>query len=339
MMEEFLDAVTDQIPRLSLLCCLHLALLGTHLHISHQKNLEAIVHRFAKDLKSPRMKDFERICFVIGLVDFESESRIEDELCQSILVELKNRVDDITRHPKCLPLCLHYLTMKGWHDEEMISVVLNKPFLKLSCGSNINLGREIFSLDAYARINLKDTYKGNLLLDKNRRYMGRMLSQYIPSRTDKYKLSATDKILLEIKETSEELFNFCYFAHALPHFDRPGNRWQTFNVITIVYNFRNQLLDIDLIIAYDKRTNTGIDISQNLPEHYTGRLLDRAMLIDGITVNSSDVEIINIVMGGWNNYVRDSNKLHGLIKLKVEQSKLLGFQPVLVSLCLIYWYT
>lgn len=56
------------------------------------------------------------------------------------------------------------------------------------------------------------------------------------------------------------------------------------------------------------------------------------MLIEGLSINPSDVEIINIVVGGWNSFVRDTNKLNGLIKLKVEQLKIVGLRPVLVSL-------
>lgn len=56
------------------------------------------------------------------------------------------------------------------------------------------------------------------------------------------------------------------------------------------------------------------------------------MLIEGLSINPSDVEIINIVIGGWNNYVKETNKLNGLLKLKVEQLKAVGIRPVLVSL-------
>lgn len=220
--ERLYHAVDNQIPRLSGFSCLHLAILGTHTQICHQKCIERIIDRFNSDIKSLRLKDFERIAFVLGLYDFESESRLEEKLCQNILDEVKNRVDDIVKYPKCLPLCLHFLTMKGYHDAEMINVVLNKPFLELSYGQNINYEREIFSLDSYAQINLKDTYKGNLLSDKSRKCMGKMLSQFIPNRSGKFKLSATDKILLELKETSEEMFKHSYIMQALPHFDRPG---------------------------------------------------------------------------------------------------------------------
>lgn len=192
--------------------------------------MEQIVRRFSVDVKSIRIKDIERITFVIGLFDFESDSRIENQLCQNILDELKQRVDDIVKHPQCLPLCLHYLTMKGYYDEELISVALSKKFVHLAYGGNqVKYGKELFALDSYVKINLKETYRGDELTEKNRQYMGKMLTQYIPNRSDKFRLSATDKILLELEETAQELCNHCYFAHVLPHFDRPGQSINQFD--------------------------------------------------------------------------------------------------------------
>lgn len=216
------DAVNDKISRLSQFSCLHLALLGTSLNICHQNCMEQIVRRFAEDVTAIRMKDIERIAFVLGLHDVESEDRIENQLCQSILDELKNRVNEIVTHPRCLPLCLHYLTMKGYYDEELISVALSKKFLDFAYGNQIHYGKELFGLDSYVQINLKETYKGNVLTAKNRKYMGKMLTQYVPNRSGKFRLSASDKLLLELKETADELCGHSYFAHALPHFDRPG---------------------------------------------------------------------------------------------------------------------
>lgn len=87
----------------------------------------------------------------------------------------------------------------------------------------------------------------------------------------------------------------------------------------------------DVIIVYDKSTKSAIDVAHNFPELYSGKIIDRAMLLEGLDINPKDVDIINFVIGGWNNYVRDTQKLNGLIKLKIEQSKIMGFRPMLVS--------
>ncbi|XP_037027452.1 uncharacterized protein LOC119068111 [Bradysia coprophila] len=305
LVREVLDAINGQLSRLSTLACLQVAILGTNLHVCHQSCIEQILHRFINDIESIRLKDFERISYVMGFFDFESESNIENRLCQQFLTELKNRNDEILRYPKCFALCLHYLSLKGCHDEEMISLALSTPFLSATYGKQTVYNQEIFSLDSYVKINLKETYAGNELTDIDRRHLGNVLCRHLSDCYDDY--SATDKILMELKETSDELFTHSYLAHVLPHFDRS-----------------------DIIIAYNKYSNTGIDIAHNLRQHYTGKIIDRSMLVDGLNTEAANVEIFNIIVGGWNSYVRDTPKLNGFMRQKIEQSKLLGLRPVLI---------
>lgn len=92
------------------------------------------------------------------------------------------------------------------------------------------------------------------------------------------------------------------------------------------------LIFVDIVIAYDKKSGTGIDISHNLRSHYVGTIIDRSMLVGGLDIDATDVEILNIIVGGWNNYVRDTPKLNGFMRQKIEQSKILGLRPVLVSI-------
>ncbi|KAJ6636950.1 FAST kinase domain-containing protein 5, mitochondrial [Pseudolycoriella hygida] len=307
LIEKLMEAVNVQIHRLNTYSCLHLALLGTNLHICHQNLIEQVILRFVTHIKSIRIKDFERIANVIGFFDFETESKIENELCRGILTELKNRIDEITNHPKCFSLCINFLTMKGYYDEEMINVIFGQQFL-LHAYSNLYLfGKELFSLDAFTKINLKDTYRGNQLSEKSRQYLGKMKTLYVPDRNRNNKISATDLILLEVKEATEKLIGHCTLTHALPHHDRA-----------------------DVIFVYNKITKATIDVTQNFPEIYTGVIIDRSMLIKGIDASPSDVEAINIIIGGWNHFVRHTNKLTGPLKLKLEQSKLLGLQPILI---------
>ncbi|XP_037049478.1 uncharacterized protein LOC119083781 [Bradysia coprophila] len=304
---EMLNAADGQLARLSTLTCLHVALLGTHLHICHQSCIEQILHRFADDVQAIRMKDLERISYVMGFFDFESESNIANRLCQQFLAELKNRVDDIVRYPKCFALSLHYLSLKGYHDEEMISVALSPSFLSAAYGNQTRYDNELFGLDSFVKINLKETYTGNQLTEKNRQYMGKMLTEYVPDRNKEFKIGFADNLLLEVKETSDELCTHSYFAHSLPHFSKP-----------------------DIIIAYDRNSNTGIDIAHKLPPLYTGKIIDRSMLVDGLDTDAADVEIVNVIVGGWSSYIRGTEKVNGFNRQKIEQAKMLGLRPVLI---------
>lgn len=220
-MQKLLNASIEQLSRFGLFTCLHLALLGTKLEICHQQCIEQIVRRFSDNVTSLRAKDFERITLVIGLFDFESESKIESRLCANILNQLNTQQDRNNDFPRCFSLCLSYLAMKGYHDERLISEALSEPYLQQAYGKPANHSLELFVLDSYAKINLKNSYKGNALTAESLQCRGRNLKKLVPSRRGK--LTHTDSLLLELKEALDGAgFSHCYFGYALPHFDRPG---------------------------------------------------------------------------------------------------------------------
>lgn len=222
-MQRLLAACVPQIERLSLLSCLHVLLLGTDMQLLHAPSAEACLQRFAAaDVADIRLKDMERVAFVLGLYDYRSASGVADVLSKRFLAELKTRVPEIMRHPRCLPACLQFLSYRGWADAELIGSVLDEKYCMHAYGKNVSLGRELFALDSFAKIDLRATYAGPVLAEKRRRQMGILLVHYIPTREGGHKLTATDRILLEMKEAVEREVGACRLAHVLPHFDRPG---------------------------------------------------------------------------------------------------------------------
>lgn len=221
-MNMLLDRTVEEIPRLSLMSCMHVLLLGTDVHLCHHATIEPILNRFYDQVPNIRLKELERISFVMGLFHLQPIYPMADLLSKRILAELKTRVDEIMRHPRCLPSCLQFLSYGGYVDGELVSSVLDEKFCQMAYGRNVMLGKELFALDAFARINMKNSYEGALLEPKRRGMMGKILVQYIPRRDGEFKLSATDKILLEIKEAVERGMGDCHMAHVLPHYDRPG---------------------------------------------------------------------------------------------------------------------
>lgn len=310
-MRQLLDACVAQVPRLSLLSCLHVMLLGTDIQLCHASAVEACLQRFAAaDVAEIRLKDMERIAFVLGLFNYRSASGVADVLSERFLKEIKNRVPEIMRYPRCLPACLQYLSYRGWADEELISTVLDEQYCKNAYGRNVTLGRELFGLDSYAKIDLRETYGGHVLAAKRRRQMGILLVHYIPSREGSHRLSATDKILLEMMEAVEREYGSCRLAHVLPHFDRP-----------------------DLIVAYDRRTKKALDIDERFPKQYNGEITWRSALLGEELSADKNVVLFNLIVGGWNNYVRNEERLIGLLEQKRSQSAQLGYRPVVVP-----WY-
>lgn len=85
---------------------------------------------------------------------------------------------------------------------------------------------------------------------------------------------------------------------------------------------------LDIIIAYDRRTGRSLEVANRYPEHYSGTIITRDMLIK--PVERDDIVLINLIVGGWNNYVRNQQRLTGLIEQKRIQSRLVGLVPVVV---------
>lgn len=306
-MVQLLNTLVPQIHRLSLLSCLHIALLGTEIQMCHPESLTLILEKFNREIDSARLKDFERIAFVMGLHNFQSESGIEKELCANILIQLKNKVSEIIQYPRCFPACLHYLTLNGFSDDELLSTIFENNFIEHAFGKGSLLGREMFALDSYTRINLKDCYTGKRLDVKYIKGMGKLFSHYLPDDKGKFKLSATDKMLVDVKKTVQDLFGEAFIVHALPHYERA-----------------------DILVAIDRNTKSSVEIKSNIPENYSGKIITRELLLQDVK-NPSSIDIFNIIIGGWNMYRRNTDHPTGLLKLKLEQSKLIGFSPIVVS--------
>lgn len=128
------NAMLPRIPSFNLLACLHIALLGTNLQYCHNELLEMILKKYDEKLKEARLKDIERIAFIMGLFDIKTKSGVEKSLLKKINEELKIRIQEIMRHPKCLASTAHYLSVCGVYDPELISSALNEEFVKYAYG-------------------------------------------------------------------------------------------------------------------------------------------------------------------------------------------------------------
>uniref|UniRef100_W8BT31 FAST kinase domain-containing protein 5 n=1 Tax=Ceratitis capitata TaxID=7213 RepID=W8BT31_CERCA len=308
-MMELMDTLQTQISRLSLMSCLHVALFGVELQCCHDGVLELVLQRFNDEIENARLKDMERICLAISVFNYRSPTGVEQELCAKIMKLLETKVDEILKYPRCFVCCLHYLTLCGYHNEEMLTSVLDARFIAHAYGNNKIFGRELFNLDSFVKINLKNTgYAGNQLPEKMRRTMGKLLTQYIPERNQKFRLNHTDRILLEIKETLGCILRPNTFKHILPHFERP-----------------------DVVISYDNKQRKALPLAAVCPADYNGEILTRDLLLG--ESESSEVNTVAIVIAGWNNVVKDKERFTGLFEMKLKQLRLLGHKPVVI-----YWH-
>ncbi|XP_073832851.1 FAST kinase domain-containing protein 5, mitochondrial isoform X2 [Musca autumnalis] len=310
IMMKLLDKISkEKFDDMNLLTSLHVALLGCELQCCHEEIIEKILNKFHSEMSNTRLKDLERISLAVALFNIKTPNKIEDLLCQTILDSLKERIDEIMKHPKCFTNCLHFLSLRGFYDKEMLSVALDRRFLKHAVGSSLAVSREVFNLDTFVKVNLaNDNYVGNQLADKYRKTMGKMLTHYIPDNNPKYKLNATDRILLQMKEMTAGFLPHCELKHILPNYERA-----------------------DVVICYNRLNRKTVPLAETCPEDYSGIILTREQLL-GDKLHK-DIETVALIIAGWNNVVRGKDRHTGLFDMKLKQLEILGHKPVVI-----YWH-
>ncbi|KAJ9588112.1 hypothetical protein L9F63_018521 [Diploptera punctata] len=302
----FLDKLTNQVDRLSLMACTHVALIGTNIHVFHKDTIDKIVNRFYNEIKSCRLKDLERVSFALSLYNYKHDKvpsiydLLAEEICNS------DRLEEIEKHPKCLPCCLNYLSQNGIYLEQEISKVFTKEFLVNAYGRNKHkIGREILNLDCSVELECPN-YTGNRLDTKTRDYLAKIYTDHIWEYEDllNRKLNSSNKILLEVYLAAIAVLGSekkVHLGHLVPHRERAD----------IIYGLNEDGTAVDIPLSF------------------------RSLKI-GMCKKPPDVPNTRwycIIIGGWNTLVRNTNEPVGSLVSKIRQLHILDYNTILVP-----WY-
>ncbi|XP_049529852.1 uncharacterized protein LOC125948127 [Anopheles darlingi] len=310
-MEALLAALVPRIPSLSTFACLHVALLGSDIHLCHSPTLEPVVAKFADNLSELRLKDLERIAFVLAHNNTAFVSGKDSLLCARILEDLPNRITEIVTYPRCYISLLYFLAIRNVYNVDYITTAFDKQFLKLAYKKNLpGAGREAVSLDAYASINLRDRYDGNRFPANAFQIVCKLTQDYLPN--PKYRLTKSDRMLLDIQRTFGELkpgSTQCRIVHLLPHYQRP-----------------------DILFCWDALSKRLLDVNELLPEQSTHEIMTREAVLKERS-KEKHLRLVAIVVGSWNCYVRNVKRRTGGYAMKLEQLRRLGYEIVEIP-----WY-
>lgn len=166
-------------------------------------------------------------------------------------------------------------------------------------------------LDSFAKIQLKDSYDGPELPGNIGTTIAKHQAHYIPYEGQPYKMTHADKLLLDIKMLMEEKYGENMMTHILPHYQRP-----------------------DIVYCFDSNGKSVTkDIIQCFPPPYRGTILSKDYLLsrhDDFAHKMDQIEMVAVVLGGWNFYIRDSRKPTGGLRMKIEQLEMIGYKPILI---------
>lgn len=202
----------------NILLLIHIANLGSLLLIKDDNLLEIVIHRLINNEHYLRIKDLERICFILSLFDFATPSKIENELCHNILRHLLTL--EKTMYRDSIIRCIYYLSLKGIYDTELINWALDPNNLHITYGDCHQYERQVLKIDSFTKINLANTYKGNQLSDKECQILTEKLSGNAKQHQNNAFMQQVKMVLGEMKIKYK-------VANALPHFEKPGNSLNT----------------------------------------------------------------------------------------------------------------
>lgn len=146
-----------------------------------------------------------------------------------------------------------------------------------------------------------------------RKNIAKFTSNYVPVKNQTYKLTHADKMMLNMKDVFESKFGNSWMTHILPHHARP-----------------------DIIFCFDEKGKavTG-EIFDLFPPHYKGDILSKKHLKD-LSKDPLLAQLIDkyrmvaVVAGGWNFFIRNTEIPTGSLRMKLDQLKLVGYNPILV---------
>lgn len=225
MIYAVLHHLQSEIPRLSNVTCMHVALLGTNLQVYHENCLAKIVEKLSQDLDKPeklRLKEIERLLLATTMFDFESKT--VPDFYERCLSELKkeSRLPEREQHLRCLQSALNYLCIRKVYDCELINAVMDKDHL-LKVYGRTPIARELIVLDYSVEIECPN-YKGNRLSAKTKNRIIRLNYEYPPT-PDYPKHTIANKLFLKVQKAVNTFIgdpNLCLPVHVLPHFTKAG---------------------------------------------------------------------------------------------------------------------
>ncbi|XP_022161768.1 FAST kinase domain-containing protein 5, mitochondrial isoform X2 [Myzus persicae] len=222
-MYKLMDALINRVDEVKLVCCVHMALLGTNLLIKHENLLKKISQRIVDEISLARIKDLERITLALTMFNYNPQTT--PCIFKMVVNELQSdtRNVEFEEHTRCYIYTLSYLAVNNIYPKDCISKALKIETLHKCFGkrlSRFNITRDIVSLNNSVLVECPD-YSGSLLPDTLKESCNEHLAWHIPTSSTMAKLGTNDKNFIKLYMELLSLFNndpsYLHVCYPLPH--------------------------------------------------------------------------------------------------------------------------
>lgn len=223
--QRLLDTLQHEIPRLSVMCNVHIAILGTSTINLHSECLLKIAENVIKSLSQARLKDLERLVLSYGTFNFRPQTT--DCFFTKVIEELRRpeRQSEINEHGRSFAYCLAYLGLLNFYPVDLINKALSEEFLEKVYGKYCyNYGREILTLHFMGQIHFKNAVK-NQLSNRSVQILAKKYTDYVPTEEYKKHYNVTERMFLDVMRTLRESRGGAQYVigdHILSYHQRGG---------------------------------------------------------------------------------------------------------------------
>lgn len=296
---KLLETLQHEIPRLSLMCNVHLALLGTTTLTLHAECLNKIAQYSIEVISQTRLKDMERLVLTYGTFNFIPKTN--KCLFTEVIKELQKpeRDVEIIKYGRSFACCISYLGLLGIYPVDLISKALSAEFLEKTFGSQcFAYSYSILALHNFAEL-FYPTQEMNRLSKKSAIILAKKYTDFVPREDYKKQYNVTERMMLDVMnilKTSRGGNDYVIADHILTHHQRG-----------------------DIIICND---HDGFPVP--VQEIFSKEIF-------GIIKKPPNNNIwIVLVIAGRNVMIYNSEAPTGPFIAKVRELKTLGYHPVLV---------
>ncbi|XP_055319239.1 uncharacterized protein LOC129576975 [Sitodiplosis mosellana] len=296
----------------SLKMCILVANVGTPIRLFDHKITWHVFERclnHPEELRDLSMPDLEYLSRILTMSNHENGELVNRVATMLLHEIINNRLDVVAQRGvfRNFSNIIRNLLMVDVYDIELLDNILSPAYIKFIFKSMRQLDLQIYEIDGYCRINLRDIYKGNLLPTS---YVQKLcfLISWVPDKVNRYKKN--DEFSYAIEDVVEKLFTHFQYAHAIPHRKHA-----------------------DLIVCLNRNTLEPVDISSNFPPLYKSKIINAASL----TNDDPNLMVFSLIASNTKEYLTDKyNKCEniplGFLAHKITQLKILGFHPIIVPI-------
>ncbi|CAH2268139.1 jg8149 [Pararge aegeria aegeria] len=200
---DLLNSLQHEIPRFSIMCNVHMALVGTSTLTLHENCLNIIAETLVTSLPKARLKDLERLILTFGTFNFTPKTK---NFIDKVIEELKkpDRTEEIKIHGRVFSCCISYLGLLQIYPADLMNKALSPDFLEHSYGKHCQqYGREILSINNMAKIFVKEGTV-NLLSEKQVIILAKMYTDYMPDENYPKQYNALDKMFIDVMKVLQK---------------------------------------------------------------------------------------------------------------------------------------